>query len=168
MPLRLLNAPPAITPRSDIPGIEVGMGPQDCRVISEQWGATKTGGAGDIPVYRRRGYRFGGCKRLDKAAQIHGHIVKLTIRIFQIAQLATFVSPMYKKNARQVEQKYARPRSIDERKLFNTKEERSGRRGGRNIGWPQSGGGFTKDRDACAQRLDARMKEEDKERSGKR
>ena len=94
--------------------------------------------------------------------QIHGPIMRLKLRIFQIAKLSAFVSAMYKKTTHQIKQQRVLARCIKKRRIFSTEEEWCAWCAGQNAGGHQPRSNFMKERDAYSGRLSARKKKNEK------
>ena len=56
-------------------------------------------------------------------SQLHGPILKLKPRIFQVAKLVSFAAAMYKKTTHQMKQQYVLSRCTKEWAIFGTSEE---------------------------------------------
>ena len=95
--------------------------------------------------------------------QIHGPIMKLKLRIFQIAKLSAFVSAMYKKTTHQIKQQRVLARCIKKRRIFSTEEEWCAWCEDQNAGGHQPRSNFMKERDAYSRRLSAWKKKNAKE-----
>ena len=91
--------------------------------------------------------------RLRGIFQIHGPILKLKLRIPQVAKLASFAAAMYKKTTHQMAQQYVLFRRTEEWAIFGASEEWCDwcRKCNRNGDPPN--GHFMADRDVYAGRL---------------
>ena len=98
---------------------------------------------------------------------MHGPILKLKLRIFQIAKLSAFVSAMYKKTTHQIKQQGVLARSIKKRRIFSSEEEWEAWRGDQNAEGPQPRSDFMKERDEYAKRL-ADWKKKNEKKSTKK
>ena len=121
------------------------------RVVPEQRKTAQNGEPEDRPAYRRRETASEAINAelklwLRGISQIRGPIMKLKLRISQIAKLSAFVSAMYKKTTRQMQQQVL-ARCIKKRRAFSAAEEWDARREEQNVGWSQSRVDLMKDRD---------------------
>ena len=94
--------------------------------------------------------------------QMHGPILKLKLRIFQVAKLSAFVSAMYKKTTRQIKQQRVLARCIKRRRIFSSEEEWGAWCEEQNAEGPHRRSNFTKERDEYANRLAAWKKKNEK------
>ena len=85
--------------------------------------------------------------------QMHGPILRLKLRIFQIAKLSAFVSAMYKKTTHQIKQQRVLARCIKRRRIFSTEEEWAAWCEAKDAEGPQPRSDFMKERDEYAKRL---------------
>ena len=99
--------------------------------------------------------------------QIHGPILELKLRIFQIAKLSAFVSAMYNKTTHQIKQQRVLARCIKKRRLFSTEEEWRAWCEEQNASGSKSRSNFMKKRDEYAARLASWKKKNGKKEGAK-
>ena len=93
--------------------------------------------------------------------QIHGPILRLKLRIFQVAKLKAFVSAMYRKTTHQVKQQIVLLRPTKKWGVFDTTDEWNTRCGESNVEGVFPKSIYMRSRDVYSQRLSEWKKKND-------